>query len=155
MREINKWLLAICVCGLPLLPARADEMAVTDQWPAALAALDAAAVTIVDVSEAHQVRAEFFPSSGVLFSLTGISNYRPNAATSFNLIGGGQDIVVGVSEGVLFFASDGVGVLGTHSRIGGVMATRSSNFTGVLTFEGSPTSADVVAYPDLFSVRIR
>ncbi len=135
--------------------APADQQMVTDELPAALREGGIQPQQILTATEAHQVRGEFFPSHGIVITLAGVSNHVPNASTSFLLSGGGQKVSIGVMQGTLFFATEGMAVLGDYSPVRGVIATQSSNFTGILTFEGTPTSADVVALPGLFSIQLR
>jgi hypothetical protein len=135
--------------------APADQWMVTDELPAALRESGVPPQQILTAAEAHQVRGDFIPSHGIVITLAGVSNYVPNAATSFLLSGGGQKVSIGVMQGTLFFATEGMAVLGDYSPVRGVVATQSSNFTGLLTFEGTPTSADIVALPGLFSIQLR
>jgi hypothetical protein len=135
--------------------ATGDQWMVTDELPAALRESGVQSQQILTADEAHQVRGDFIPSHGIVITLAGTSNYVPNAATSFLLSGGGQKVSIGVMQGTLFFATEGMAVLGDYSPVRGVVATQSSNFTGILTFEGTPTSADVVALPGLFSIQLR
>lgn len=134
---------------------RAQQYLVTGELPASLQTANVPPEQFVTATEAHRVRGGLMPSQGVVIALIGTSTYVPNAATSYRLTGGGQSVTIGVHAGSLFFATEGTALLGDCSTVRGVIVSHTSVFNGYLAFQGNPTSAQIVAYPNLFSVQLR
>lgn len=136
---------------------QAQEYLVTAEIPASLQAVGLQSRQLVTAAEGKQVRGSLiaFPSQGVVINVVGVSNYVPNAVTLFRATGGGESVLIGVNQGSLFFATEGTAFLGSTATVQGIVASQTPNFVGYVTFQGNPTSAQIVAYPNVLSILLR
>jgi len=135
----------------------AQEYLATDEIPASLRQAGVQPDQVLTATAAKQVRGGviLFPSQGVVINVVGASNYVPNAVTVFRANGGGETVLIGINQGQLFFSTQGTALLGNTSTIQGIVASQTSNFVGYVAFQGNPSSAQIVAYPNVLSIRLR
>jgi hypothetical protein len=153
---IARRIAAVLVTGAMLVaahtPLQAEELARSDQLPAAIRALGVSQSDVVTAAEAQQVRgkAGLSMSEGVIVQFAGTASY-PGAALAVAGVFGGREATFSADPKGIRIGTKNIAYIMNTPRIQGAFATQTGVFNGTMQFVGGFESLNIVAVPGKFS----